>query len=114
MGRRPSVRIGEIDGGELAERALDKCLRWSNPIRPTPGKYTVVLEPTAVGDLVTLIGGHLSARAAEQGQSFLVKRAAAPWWARSFFPRLLRFAQTLSIDATALLSGAWAAFPPCR
>ena len=71
---QPSVRIGEIDGGDLGARALDKCARWSKAVRIEPGKYTVVLEPTAVGDLVTLLGGHLSARAAEQGQSFLSKK----------------------------------------
>ena len=39
----------------LAARALDKCARWSKPVRLDPDKYTVVLEPTAVGDLVTYI-----------------------------------------------------------
>ncbi len=38
-----------------------------------PGRYTVVLEPTAVGNLVQLIGGALNARSADEGRSFFTK-----------------------------------------
>jgi predicted Zn-dependent protease len=86
---QPSVRIGEIDGGELADRALDKCSRWSKPVRLPPGKYNVVLEPTAVGDLVTLIGGHFSARAAEQGQSFLSRKGGGTLVGEKLFPGII-------------------------
>ena len=50
----PSTRIAEINGAALAEVAAEKCLRWKNPKRIDPGKYTVVFEPTATGDLVHL------------------------------------------------------------
>ncbi|MEJ7608825.1 MAG: hypothetical protein WKF37_21770 [Bryobacteraceae bacterium] len=49
---QPAVRISEIDGAELGSRAIAKCLSWKKPIRLDPGKYTVVLEPTAVADLL--------------------------------------------------------------
>jgi predicted Zn-dependent protease len=39
-----------------------------------PGRYTVVLEPTAVGNLVQLIAGALDARAADEGRSFFSKQ----------------------------------------
>jgi predicted Zn-dependent protease len=38
-----------------------------------PGRYTVVLEPTAVGNLVQLIMGALDARAADEGRSAFSK-----------------------------------------
>ncbi|HYP12719.1 MAG TPA: DNA gyrase modulator, partial [Bryobacteraceae bacterium] len=45
---QPAVRIAEINGAALGARAIDKCQRWTGkPMRPEPGKYTVVLEPTA-------------------------------------------------------------------
>jgi len=86
----PSVRISEIDGPALAARAIDKCLRWSGkPIRLEPGKYTVVLEPTAVGDVVAAVGPSLSARSAEQGQSFLSKKGGGTLVGSKLFPEIV-------------------------
>jgi predicted Zn-dependent protease len=42
-----------IDGPALAKRALDKCISSLNPVAIEPGRYTVILEPQAVADLVT-------------------------------------------------------------
>jgi predicted Zn-dependent protease len=56
---------------ELAERALAKALGSRNP-RPFPaGKYTVVLEPAAVADLVLFTLYNFTAREADEGRSFL-------------------------------------------
>jgi predicted Zn-dependent protease len=44
-----------IDAMQLAQTALDKCLRSRNPVRLEPGRYTVILEPQAVGDLMNLV-----------------------------------------------------------
>ncbi|MCS6952371.1 MAG: TldD/PmbA family protein [Bryobacteraceae bacterium] len=71
---QPSLRIAEIRGSEIAARAIDKCLRWRKAERLEPGAYTVVLEPTAVGDLVGRMGFAMDARAAEEGRSFLSKK----------------------------------------
>jgi predicted Zn-dependent protease len=38
-----------------------------------PGRYTVVLEPTAVGNLLQLITGAMNARGADEGRSFFSK-----------------------------------------
>ena len=70
----PAVRIEEIDGAALGKTAVQKCATWKNPKKLDPGKYTVVLEPTAVGDLVQLMGFSMQARAAEEGRSFLSKK----------------------------------------
>jgi predicted Zn-dependent protease len=54
---------------ELADRAIDKARRSIDPVAVEPGAYTVLLEPTAVGNLVQLLRGALDARAAEEGRS---------------------------------------------
>ena len=83
---QPSVRIEEIDGAAVGKTAVEKCLRWKNPKRLEPGKYTVVLEPTAVGDLLQLIGFSFQARAAEEGRSFLSKRGGGTLAGEKLFP----------------------------
>src|SRR5262249_32963598 len=59
---QPSTRLSNIDSSQLAATAIGKCVRWKNPQRLEPGNFTVVLEPTAAGDLVRLIASGFSAR----------------------------------------------------
>jgi PmbA protein len=47
-----SRRFDKIDFGTLADRALEKCLRSRNPQTLDPGRYDVILEPTAVANLL--------------------------------------------------------------
>ena len=63
----------KIDAGALGARAIDKAKRSVNPVAIEPGRYTVVLEPTAVANLVQLIAGSLGARNADEGRSFFSK-----------------------------------------
>ncbi|HET8771187.1 MAG TPA: TldD/PmbA family protein [Gemmatimonadaceae bacterium] len=62
-----------IDPDALAARAIDKAQRSRNPVGIEPGRYTVILEPTAVANLVSLISRSLSARSADEGRSFFSK-----------------------------------------
>lgn len=62
-----------IDPVALADRAIEKARRSMNPVAIEPGRYTVVLEPTAVANLVQLISGALGARNADEGRSFFSK-----------------------------------------
>jgi predicted Zn-dependent protease len=62
-----------IAPAELGARAIEKARRSANPVAVEPGRYTVVLEPTAVGNLVQLIAGATQARAADEGRSFFSK-----------------------------------------
>lgn len=39
-------------------RAIEKARLSRNPVAIEPGRYTVILEPQAVGDLVQLIGNY--------------------------------------------------------
>jgi predicted Zn-dependent protease len=83
---QPSVLIENIDGAAVAKTAIDKCLRWKEPKRLDAGKYTVVLEPTATGDLVQMMGFSMQARAAEEGRSFLSKKGGGTLAGEKLFP----------------------------
>ncbi len=63
-----------IDPAALGARAIDKARRSTNAVAIEPGRYTVVLEPTAVGNLVQLIAGAIGARNADEGRSFFTKQ----------------------------------------
>jgi len=65
--------ISAIDGAALAVTAIDKATRSVSAVAVEPGRYTVVLEPTAVGNLVQLIAGAVNARQADEGRSFFSK-----------------------------------------
>ncbi|MFZ0212221.1 MAG: TldD/PmbA family protein [Candidatus Acidiferrales bacterium] len=47
-----SARIEEIDAEALAQRASEKCAGSRSPREVPPGRYTTILEPPAVLDLV--------------------------------------------------------------
>ncbi|MDP3911762.1 MAG: metallopeptidase TldD-related protein, partial [Gemmatimonadales bacterium] len=55
-------------------RAVRKAHGTRAPRELEPGKYTVVLEPTAAGNLLTLMAFALNARSADEGRSFFSKR----------------------------------------
>lgn len=44
-----------VDASALAERALEKCVASRNPVALEPGRYTVILEPQAVADLMEIL-----------------------------------------------------------
>ncbi len=62
-----------VDPAALGARAIEKARRSMNPAPVEPGRYTVILEPTAVANLVSLITRSLSARSADEGRSFFSK-----------------------------------------
>lgn len=64
----------KIDFATVANRAIEKARLSRNPVAIEPGRYTVILEPQAVGDLVQLMGGSLGARQADEGRSAFTKQ----------------------------------------
>lgn len=54
----------------LGARAAEKARASASPVAIEPGRYTVVFEPTAVGNLVQFIARALNARSADEGRSF--------------------------------------------
>jgi predicted Zn-dependent protease len=69
-----SHRIGEIDARAVGARAIEKAELSRNPVQLEPGNYTVILEPNAVGDLVSSMMNFFGARQADEGRSFLSKK----------------------------------------
>ena len=63
----------KINFGEVSKRAIDKARLSRNPVAIEPGRYTVILEPQAVADLVQLLVFYADARAADEGRSPFVK-----------------------------------------
>jgi predicted Zn-dependent protease len=65
--------FADLDPHTLAATAVQKARDSRNPVAIEPGRYTTILEPTAVGNLVQLIAGAMQARAADEGRSFFTK-----------------------------------------
>jgi predicted Zn-dependent protease len=49
-----------VDAAHLSTVALEKCIKSQNPVRIEPGRYTAILEPQAVYDLVHMMMNFLS------------------------------------------------------
>lgn len=64
---------GRVDFAGVSRQAIDKARLSRNPVAIEPGRYTVILEPQAVGDLCQLIGFYADARAASEGRSPFAK-----------------------------------------
>jgi predicted Zn-dependent protease len=64
----------KLDVNAVSARAIDKARLSRNPVAIEPGRYTVILEPQAVGDLVQLIGFYADARSSDEGRSPFTKQ----------------------------------------
>ena len=64
----------QLNFAELSRHAIERARLSRNPVAIEPGRYEVILEPQAVGDLVQLMGGSLAARSADEGRSAFTKQ----------------------------------------
>jgi predicted Zn-dependent protease len=64
----------KMNFAELGERAIRKAEMSRNPRAVEPGEWTVILEPTAVANLVNLMVFSMNARNADEGRSFFSKQ----------------------------------------
>ena len=64
----------KVDFAAVSRRAIDKARLSRNPVAVEPGRYTVIFEPQAVGDICQLIGFYADARATDEGRSPFVKQ----------------------------------------
>jgi predicted Zn-dependent protease len=65
--------VSKLDTAEASKIAIDKALMSRNAKAIEPGKYTVILEPAAAGDLINLMLFNMNARQADEGRSYLSK-----------------------------------------
>jgi len=66
--------LSKIDAKSIAQAAIDKAVRSKSPSSIEPGKYTVVLEPAAMADLLAFMMFSGDARQADEGRSFFSKK----------------------------------------
>jgi PmbA protein len=69
-----SADVREFDPLHLAQIASDKAVRAENPVELSPGRYTVILEPSAVLDLVGFLFYDFAATAVADKRSCLSGR----------------------------------------
>ena len=72
---RVTMDVGEIDGAEVAQEAIDKALRNVKQIEIAPGEYDVVFQEYAVADILDFFG-YLSfgAQAFQEKRTFMAGR----------------------------------------
>jgi predicted Zn-dependent protease len=77
VARRAGIAVSELDGAALGTVAAAKARAGAGPVELPPGRYEVVLEPTAVADVLTLLGVYgFNGRAVNEGRSFLAPGTA--------------------------------------
>lgn len=66
--------LRQVEPAKIATAAIDKAARTKAPVAIEPGKYTVVLEPAAVADLLAFMMFSGDARQADEGRSYFSKK----------------------------------------
>ncbi len=65
--------IAKFDAAEASRIAIDKAVMSREAKAIEPGKYTVILEPSAALGLLNGLGNAINARQADEGRSFMSK-----------------------------------------
>jgi predicted Zn-dependent protease len=68
------TRFDRLDMTRIGTRAIEKSAHSAAPIALDPGKYSVILEPSAVCDLVGWMFWYMGARYADEGRSFFSRK----------------------------------------
>jgi predicted Zn-dependent protease len=68
------VDFSKLDIPGMGATAITKAMRSRKPERIPPGKYTVILEPSAVSDLMSILITEFDQRSADEGRSFATKK----------------------------------------
>jgi predicted Zn-dependent protease len=72
LARHAPLKLTELDGHALGARAAAKARAWTDPIELPPGRYEVVLEPTAVADILeSLAVAGFNGKAVNEQRSFV-------------------------------------------
>jgi predicted Zn-dependent protease len=65
-----SMRIADIDYGQVARVAIAKARASVEPRPIEPGSYVTILEPACVANLMSLLSWSMDARRADEGRSY--------------------------------------------
>lgn len=77
--------VSKLSTKEATQIAMQKALASTKARALEPGKYTVILEPTAAADLIGLMMNNLDARNAEEGRSFMSRKGGGTRLGEKFF-----------------------------
>lgn len=66
--------VSKLKTGALTDIAIQKARASQKAVALEPGKYTVILEPLAAGELIQFMVRAMDARTADEGRSFLSKK----------------------------------------
>jgi predicted Zn-dependent protease len=69
-GGREVHRVADLDDVMLSRTAIDKAVRSASPRPIPPGKYTVILEPQAVAEMLAYMASEMNLRSVDEGRSF--------------------------------------------
>ncbi len=78
-----SADVRQFDSLDLSRRASDQAARAQNPVELAPGRYTVILEPPAVVDLIGFLFYDFAATAVHDKRSCLAGRMGKPLFGES-------------------------------
>ncbi|MCS6913718.1 MAG: TldD/PmbA family protein [Myxococcales bacterium] len=81
-----SHALRDVDPVALGRKAVERAQRSRRPARLEPGRYTVVLEEEAVGDLLAFLTMSLDARSADEGRSFFTRAGGGNRLGERLFP----------------------------
>jgi predicted Zn-dependent protease len=71
VGRAAGIRLSDVDGAALGTRAAAKARAGADPVELPPGRYEVVLEPAAVGDILYFLAVYgFNGKAVNERRSF--------------------------------------------
>ena len=77
--------FSKLDVSAMGAVAVDKAIRSRTPGKLPPGKYTVILEPSAVSDLVGWLVGDFDQRSADEGRNFATKKGGGSMLGETIF-----------------------------
>jgi predicted Zn-dependent protease len=78
--------VARLNVSRLGKTAMQKTVQSRNPVALEPGKYTVILEPPAVCDLLGIMIGSFDARSADEGRSFFTTKGGGNKLGEKLFP----------------------------
>lgn len=73
-GGREAWRAADLDDAAISRTAVDKARASAQPKPLAPGKYTVILEPQAVQEMLEYMLGTMDQRSADEGRSFFANK----------------------------------------
>ncbi|MEO6685590.1 MAG: metallopeptidase TldD-related protein, partial [Dyadobacter sp.] len=91
--------VSKLNSASLTQTALQKAMASTAAQAIEPGRYTVILEPTAAAELMRNMMSNMDARSADEGRSFLSKKGGGNRLGEKLFDeRITIYSDPMDID----------------